>query len=94
MEGKLELGRQRRFLSHVQDCEDCMYELETGFLVYSGIKKIDAGESFDFEKDFEKKMSDCRSFVKLATRAKAGLVILIIIATVSLLCFWTGVFTL
>lgn len=94
VEEKLELPEQRGFLKHVENCDDCMFELETGYLMYTGIRKMDAGEEFDFEKGFEGLLSDSRCFVKLASRAKFGLLILFFICTLSLFLFAIGIFAL
>jgi hypothetical protein len=94
VEGRLELGSIRSFLNHVNNCEDCMFELQTGYLVYEGIKRMDRGDYFDFEKGFEARMKKSRNFVVLASRAKFGLILLVFLASLGLVFYGLGIFTL
>ena len=39
------------FLSHVDECENCMDELRIQYLIYEGLERLETGATFDVDKD-------------------------------------------
>lgn len=39
------------FLRHLDSCQDCRDELSIQYLVYEGLERLEAGATFDVEKD-------------------------------------------
>ena len=39
------------FLEHIEECEDCRDELRTQYLIYEGLERLEAGDTFDLDKD-------------------------------------------
>ena len=39
------------FLGHIESCEDCRDELRIQYLIYEGLERLEAGDTFDVDKD-------------------------------------------
>ena len=39
------------FLSHIEECEDCRDELRIQYLIYEGLERLEAGATFDVDRD-------------------------------------------
>ena len=48
------------FLSHVDECENCMDELRIQYLIYEGLERLETGATFDVDKDLsDRDQEDC-----------------------------------
>lgn len=39
------------FLSHIENCDNCRDELRIQYLIYEGLERLEAGDTFDVDKD-------------------------------------------
>ena len=39
------------FLSHIESCDNCRDELRIQYLIYEGLERLEAGDTFDVDKD-------------------------------------------
>ena len=48
------------FLTHVDECENCMDELRIQYLIYEGLERLETGATFDVDKDLSEWMKEER----------------------------------
>ena len=48
---RLDEMRLSEFLTHIEECEDCRDELRIQYLIYEGLERLEAGATFDVDKD-------------------------------------------
>jgi len=94
LEDNLEFGQLSRFMRHLRKCDECRDEYENRFLVYEGMKRIESGENFNFEREVREKLLAGDGFVKSAMRTKAALGVLVAVASAGLLGYRLGIFGL
>lgn len=61
---KLNNRELNQFLSHVENCSECMEELTIQYLVMTGMSLIEDGKSFDLRKALNELISGARTKVK------------------------------
>ena len=49
------------FLSHVDECENCMDELRIQYLIYEGLERLETGATFDVDRDLAGWMGEVRT---------------------------------
>ena len=63
------------FLTHIEECENCRDELRIQYLIYEGLERLEAGATFDVDKDLadlmeiQRKRLSSREGIKLAAIA-------------------------
>ena len=55
----------RSFLNHVEECQECREELAIQFLVQEGMARLEEGNTFDLQKEFDWMMEDTRRRMKI-----------------------------
>ena len=58
------------FLSHVDECENCMDELKIQYLIYEGLERLETGATFDVDKDLSEWMKEERIRLRHRTGIK------------------------
>ena len=58
------------FLSHVDECENCMDELRIQYLIYEGLERLETGATFDADKDLSEWMKEERIRLRHRTGIK------------------------
>ena len=53
------------FLTHTEECSDCMDELRTQYLIYEGLERMESGKAFDVDKDLDKVMETQRNRLRM-----------------------------
>lgn len=61
---KLNNKELNHFLSHVEDCSECMEELTIQYLVMTGTSLIEEGKSFDLRKALNELISNAKAKIK------------------------------
>lgn len=63
------------FLSHIENCDNCRDELRIQYLIYEGLERLEAGDTFDVDKDLadlmklQKKQLGVRHGIKMTAIA-------------------------
>ena len=57
------------FLSHIEECEDCRDELRIQYLIYEGLERLEAGATFDVDKD----LADLMELQSKRLRSRQGI---------------------
>ena len=58
------------FLSHVDECENCMDELRIQYLIYEGLERLETGATSDVDKDLSEWMEEERTRLSHRTGIK------------------------
>ncbi len=72
---RLDEVKLTQFLEHYDECEDCRDELRTQYLIYEGLERLEAGGTFDVDKDLvhllelQRKRLSSRRGIKMAAIA-------------------------
>ena len=51
MNDRLSEMKLSEFLTHIDGCENCRDELRIQYLIYEGLERLEAGDTFDVDKD-------------------------------------------
>lgn len=62
---KLNSRELRNFLDHMKECKECKEELSIQFLVQEGMARLEGGNTFDLQKEFDWMMEDTRRRMKI-----------------------------
>ena len=62
---KLNSRELRDFLDHIEECKECKEELSIQFLVQEGMARLEEGNTFDLQKEFDWMMEDARRRMKI-----------------------------
>ena len=65
---RLDEMKLSEFLSHIEECEDCRDELRIQYLIYEGLERLEAGATFDVDKD----LADLMELQSKKAALKAG----------------------
>lgn len=49
---------EEKILEHIKDCADCREELTIEFLLAEGLNRLESGESFDLNKELNKRLKE------------------------------------
>lgn len=61
---KLNYKELKRFLSHMDRCENCREELTIQFLVTEGMRRLEDGSAFDLQKELRQRLDEAKRHVK------------------------------
>ena len=81
LEQKMDILTLRKFVEHMDSCEDCQEELAIQFLVTEGLQRLEEGDALDLQKELEVRLDEARNRVKYRSAflyLGAGLELLII----------------
>ena len=56
LKDELEDRKTRKLLKHIYECKQCHDEMRTEYLMYEGLKRLETGENFDLNREFEDKL--------------------------------------
>ncbi len=62
--GELKHRELKQFLTHIEDCSECMEELTIQYLVMTGARLLEEGKSVDLGKELERLTSSAYSRVR------------------------------
>lgn len=57
---KMDYLSLKEFYAHMQACPDCKEELTIHFLVTDGLHKLEAGDAFDLQKEWNLRMDEAK----------------------------------
>ena len=57
---KMDYLTLKDFYAHMQSCGDCREELTIHFLVSDGLQRLEAGEAFDLQKEWNVRMEEAK----------------------------------
>ncbi|MCH5340878.1 MAG: zf-HC2 domain-containing protein [Acetatifactor sp.] len=61
---KLDYQNLKRFISHMNHCEDCQEELTIQFLVTEGMQRLEDGGAFDLQKELRQRLEVAKKNVR------------------------------
>lgn len=61
---KMDYPTLKRFISHMEQCEDCREELVIQFLVSEGIQRLEDGSAFDLQNELDQRIEEARQKIK------------------------------
>lgn len=57
---KMDYLTLKEFYAHMQSCADCKEEMTIHFLVSDGLQRLEAGEAFDLQKEWNNRMDEAK----------------------------------
>ncbi len=81
----------RKFMEHIDKCEECKEELSIQFLVYEGMARLESGNVFDLQNELKSRMEEAEHVLKLRESMQwilyllDGLVVAAVIVIIALL---------
>lgn len=81
----------RKFMEHMDKCEECREELSIQFLVLEGMARLESGNVFDLQNELKSRMDEAEHILKLRESlqwflyALDGLVVVAAITVIALL---------
>ncbi len=76
LEGKLNNRDVKVLMEHLENCPECMDELEIRYLLYEGLKRLENGHDLNLKHELEERIYDSRQHVLMIERLKASIVML------------------
>ncbi len=76
------------FLNHTEGCKECREELSIQFLVLEGMARLEEGNTFDLQNEFDRMMEDAKRRMKLRRMLNVfvyGMEILAIITIITII---------
>ena len=84
-------GRElKSFIEHMERCKDCKEELSIQFLVQEGMARLEGGDIFDLQNEFDRVMEDARRKMRIGRIINYivyGIEILVIITILTIIIF-------
>lgn len=65
LDNKLDSRELKNFLNHVEHCEECEEELSIQFLVQQGMARLEEGNTFDLQSEFERLLEEAKRRMKI-----------------------------
>lgn len=65
LEDDLDTEELRKFMEHMDKCEECKEELTIQFLVLEGMARLEAGNVFDLQNELKYRMEEAGHTLKL-----------------------------
>ena len=62
---KLDYQNLKRFIRHMDHCENCREELTIQFLVTEGMQRLEDGRAFDLQKELQQRLEEAKKQVRL-----------------------------
>lgn len=62
---KLDYLTLKDFHAHMESCADCKEELTINFLVTDGLQKLEDGDAYDLQKEWDNRVSETRRKLRL-----------------------------
>lgn len=81
----------RKFMEHIDKCEECKEELSIQFLVYEGMARLESGNVFDLQNELKSRMEEAEHVLKLRESMQwilyllDGLVVAAVVVIIALL---------
>ena len=72
-------------LEHVQECDDCRDELRIQYLIYEGLERLEAGDTFDVDKDLAHLMEQQKTLLTMRRGVEKTAIAFEIITTAAFL---------
>lgn len=94
LEDDLDTDDLRKFMEHVNKCEECKEELTIQFLVVEGMARLESGNVFDLQNELKFCMEEAEHTLKLresmqwllyTTQGLVGIAVVILIALLLIL---------
>ena len=73
LNGELQGRDAKRFLNHIQECEECKEELSIQYLVREGTARLESGGNFDLSKDLDILIEN--SYISIKKKRRAAFVV-------------------
>lgn len=64
LEQKMEFLTLKKFIKHMESCEECHEELVIQFLVTEVMQRLEEGEAFDLQNELDKRLEDAKRSIK------------------------------
>lgn len=80
--GELRYKDLEQFVEHIQECASCKEELSIQFLVNIGLINLEAGNTFDLQKELEDALEDAYRKVRVYKFLRQSIFILALIGIV------------
>ena len=61
---KLDNQDLKRFIRHMDRCEDCREELTIQFLVTEGMQRLEDGMAFDLQRELQQRLEEAKKHVR------------------------------
>lgn len=61
---KLEYHDLKKFLEHIETCENCKEELTIQFLIEEGMARLEDGSAFDLQKELNARIQECEKQIE------------------------------
>ena len=82
---KLNSRELRDFLDHIEECKECKEELSIQFLVQEGMARLEEGNTFDLQKEFDRRRMKIREVLHFLVYGVEVLAIITIITIIVLI---------
>ena len=77
------------FLAHIESCDNCRDELRIQYLIYEGLERLEAGDTFDVDRDLADVMKlQKRMGIKMAAIASEIITISAFVIVLFLVLFY------
>lgn len=67
LERKMNHLTLKKFIEHMETCEECHEELKIQFLVTGVVQYLEEGDAFDLQSELEQRLEDARKKVQFRT---------------------------
>ncbi len=64
LEQKLDFLTLKKFIEHMESCDECHEELVIQFLVEGVVQRLEEGDAFDLQSELDRRLEDARKSVK------------------------------
>ena len=78
LEYRLDNRSMKKLVDHLKNCHECMDELEIRYLLYEGLKRLEAGQNFNLKKELENRLYKSEQELLMIDRLKTSFVLLLI----------------
>lgn len=76
LQDDLDSRELRRFIKHIDSCQECMEELSIQFLVVEGLERLESGSNFNLQNALSSKLSSARQEINVNNTLKRTLICL------------------
>ena len=76
LEGKLNNHDTKTLLGHLENCSECMDELEIRYLLHEGLKRLENGHDLNLKQELEDRIYNSGQHLLMIERFKVSIVML------------------
>jgi len=76
LENKLNNRDTKILLGHLNNCPECMDELEIRYLLYEGLKRLENGHDLNLKQELEERIYNSDQHILMIERFKTSLIML------------------